>query len=48
MKDVLKRISAAGNNHTHDGFHLGMTIAMIILFLAFWGVSFYVLLNSYA
>jgi cytosine/uracil/thiamine/allantoin permease len=47
MKTVLKRISAEGNQ-THDGFHLGMTIAMIILFLAFWGVSFYVLLNSYA
>ena len=33
---------------THDGFHLGSTIVMILLFLTFWGVSFYVLLNSLA
>lgn len=46
MKDVLKRISAV--NESHEGFHLGTTIMMIVLFLAFWGVSFYILLNSYA
>ena len=46
MKDVLKRMSAV--NESHEGFHLGTTIMMIILFLAFWGVSFYILLNSYA
>jgi hypothetical protein len=47
MKTTWKRLSA-GAHETHEGYHLGMTIAMIILFLAFWGVSFYVLLNSYA
>ncbi|RYY41222.1 MAG: hypothetical protein EOO08_02790 [Chitinophagaceae bacterium] len=46
MKDVMKRMSAA--NESHEGFHLGTTIMMIFLFLAFWGVSFYILLNSYA
>jgi hypothetical protein len=46
MKTVMKRLSAGANSH--EGFHLGMTIVMILLFLAFWGVSFYVLLNSYA
>ncbi|RYD95999.1 MAG: hypothetical protein EOP50_07195 [Sphingobacteriales bacterium] len=46
MKDVMKRISAV--NESHEGFHIGTTIMMIVLFLAFWGVSFYILLNSYA
>ncbi|TCZ68287.1 hypothetical protein [Flaviaesturariibacter aridisoli] len=46
MKDVMKRMSAV--NESHEGFHLGTTIMMIVLFLAFWGVSFYILLNSYA
>jgi hypothetical protein len=47
MKTMWKRLSENGNQ-THEGFHFGTTIAMILLFLAFWGVSFYVLLNSYA
>jgi hypothetical protein len=46
MKEVMKRMSAV--NESHEGFHLGMAIMMIVLFLAFWGVSFYILLNSYA
>jgi hypothetical protein len=46
MKEVLKRMSAV--NESHQGFHLGTAIMMIVLFLAFWGVSFYILLNSYA
>ncbi|WP_460567153.1 hypothetical protein [Flaviaesturariibacter terrae] len=46
MKDVMKRMSAV--SESHEGFHLGTTIMMIVLFLAFWGVSFYILLNSYA
>jgi hypothetical protein len=47
MKTMWKRLSEGGNQ-THEGFQLGTTIALIFLFLAFWGVSFYVLLNSYA
>ncbi|RYY82708.1 MAG: hypothetical protein EOO15_22565 [Chitinophagaceae bacterium] len=46
MKDVMKRMSVV--NESHEGFHLGTTVMMIVLFLAFWGVSFYILLNSYA
>ncbi|MDB5197245.1 MAG: hypothetical protein JWP88_1616 [Flaviaesturariibacter sp.] len=47
MKTMWKRLSEGGNQ-THEGFNLGMTIAMILIFLTFWGVSFYILLNSYA
>ncbi|MCW3073718.1 MAG: hypothetical protein JWP69_787 [Flaviaesturariibacter sp.] len=47
MKTMWKRLSE-GANQTHEGFNLPMTIAMIFLFLTFWGVSFYILLNSYA
>ncbi|WP_165871526.1 hypothetical protein [Flaviaesturariibacter flavus] len=46
MKQVLKQMNAV--NESHEGFHLGTTIMMILIFLAFWGVSFYILLNSYA
>ncbi|WP_345255040.1 hypothetical protein [Flaviaesturariibacter amylovorans] len=46
MKDVMKRMSEV--NRSHEGFNLGTMIVMILLFLAFWGVSFYILLNSYA
>lgn len=46
MKDVMKRMSEV--NGSHEGFHMGTMIVMILLFLAFWGVSFYILLNSYA
>jgi hypothetical protein len=47
MKTTLKRLVGYAES-THDGFNLGSTIAMIFIFLIFWGVSFYVLLNSYA
>ena len=33
---------------THEGFQMFSAIIMIVLFLTFWGVSFYVLLNSLA
>lgn len=46
MKTVMKWISET--NQSHEGFQLETAIAMILLFLAFWGVSFYILLNSYA
>ncbi len=31
-----------------ETFHLGSTIFMVLAFLAFWGISFYVLINSIA
>lgn len=47
MKQVWQKlVSTAGE--THEKFHLGTTILMILLFLTFWGVSFYVLVNSMA
>jgi hypothetical protein len=46
MKQVLQRLVA--KDETHEQFHLSTTIFMILLFLTFWGVSFYVLVNSLA
>jgi hypothetical protein len=46
MKQVLQ--SLVVKDETHEKFHLGTTIFMILLFLTFWGVSFYVLVNSLA
>jgi hypothetical protein len=48
MKQVMQRLLVAAKDETHEKFHLGSTIFMILLFLAFWGVSFYVLVNSLA
>ena len=47
MKQVLQRLLVA-NEPTHDKFKMSTTIFMILLFLTFWGVSFYVLVNSLA
>ena len=47
MKQVLQRLFVAKDD-THDKFNLSTTILMILLFLTFWGVSFYVLVNSFA
>jgi hypothetical protein len=46
MKQVLQRLLVADD--TREKFHLSTTIFMILLFLTFWGVSFYVLVNSLA
>lgn len=47
MKQVLQRlVSAASMNH--EKLQTTTTILMILLFLTFWGVSFYVLVNSLA
>jgi hypothetical protein len=46
MKQVLQRLLVA--DQTHDKFNISTTIFMILLFLTFWGVSFYVLVNSLA
>ena len=47
MKQVLQRLLVA-KEETHDKFNLSTTLFMILLFLMFWGVSFYVLVNSLA
>ena len=47
MKQVLQRLITP-SEETRERFQMGSTIFMIFLFLTFWGVSFYVLLNSLA
>lgn len=47
MKQVWQRLFVAGDEKT-ERFHLRSTIFMVLAFLAFWGVSFYVLVNSLA
>ena len=46
MKQALARLLK--NSDSTEKFHALSTIFMIILFLTFWGVSFYVLVNSFA
>jgi hypothetical protein len=48
MKQTLKNLIQKNKDNQGEAFHLGSTIIMILLFLTFWGVSFYVLLNSLA
>jgi len=47
MKQVLQRLLVA-KDQTHEKFRFNTTLFMILLFLMFWGVSFYVLVNSLA
>lgn len=46
MKHAFERLVKREN--TGEKFHLSTTVYMILLFLTFWGVSFYVLVNSFA
>ena len=46
MKQAIERL--VKKEGAHDKFQLLSTIMMILLFLTFWGVSFYVLVNSLA
>jgi hypothetical protein len=46
MKQALERL--VKKDSTQERFHLMSTVFMILLFLTFWGVSFYVLVNSFA
>jgi hypothetical protein len=46
MKHTFERL--VKKEGTQEGFHILSTIMMILLFLTFWGVSFYVLVNSLA
>ena len=47
MKQVWQKLVGAASE-THEKFHLKTTILMILLFLTFWGFSFFVLVNSLA
>lgn len=46
MKQALQRLLKAEDRA--EKFHIFSTAFMILLFLTFWGVSFYVLVNSFA
>jgi hypothetical protein len=46
MKQVIERLFV--KDEARDPFQWSSTIFMILLFLTFWGVSFYVLVNSLA
>lgn len=46
MKQALERM--VKRESTQEKFHFLSSVMMILLFLAFWGVSFYVLVNSLA
>jgi hypothetical protein len=46
MKQVLQRLLVRDDHR--EKFNMSSTIFMILLFLTFWGVSFYVLVNSLA
>lgn len=46
MKQSLQRLLRTEDRT--EKFHALSTVFMIVLFLAFWGVSFYVLVNSFA
>jgi len=46
MKQAIERILRTTDKT--EKFHAFSTIFMILLFLTFWGVSFYVLVNSFA
>lgn len=45
MKQSWKRLVTKENT---EQIELSKTVLMILLFLTFWGVSFYVLVNSLA
>ena len=46
MKQAIERL--VRKEATGERFHIMSTLFMILLFLAFWGLSFYVLVNSFA
>jgi hypothetical protein len=46
MKQVWEKLVKVEDRN--EKFHMLSTVFMILLFLTFWGVSFYVLVNSFA
>jgi hypothetical protein len=46
MKQAFERL--VKKEGVGEKFQFSTTVFMILLFLTFWGVSFYVLVNSYA
>jgi len=46
MKTILEQLGVA-NKESRDDFNMGSFILMVLLFLAFIGTSFYILVTSY-
>ena len=46
MKELLQRFNET-NEDTHEGFHIGGTIMVILLFLVFMATSFYLMVTNY-
>lgn len=46
MKQAIERLFV--KDDSKEQFKLSAAIFMIVLFLTFWGASFYVLINSFA
>ena len=45
MKALIERLNLS-NETTHEGFHIGTTVMVIVLFLAFMGTSFYLMVSN--
>jgi hypothetical protein len=45
MKEMLDKLVI--KETTHEEFHIGTTIMVILLFLAFMGTSFYLMVTNY-
>ena len=46
MKALMEKFNLE-NDNTHEGFHIGTTIMVILLFLAFMGTSFYLMVTNF-
>ena len=46
MKALLEKLNLE-DDYTHEGFHIGTTIMVILLFLVFMGTSFYLMVTNF-
>jgi hypothetical protein len=45
MKAILKRFDLEGDN-SHEGFHLGSTLVVVLLCLLFMGTSIFLMVTN--
>jgi hypothetical protein len=46
MKALMEKVNLE-NDNTQEGFHIGTTIMVILLFLVFMGTSFYLMVTNF-
>ena len=46
MKALMEKFNLE-NDNSHEGFHIGTTIMVILLFLVFMGTSFYLMVTNF-